>query len=189
MKLRTLVLASSIALTPVVAACGKASDLPHLQEEANGIVANFKPRFDDLQRRGEALMQRGNALGATASDGNAARQTFGTAMTKLQNMRQRLQAAPAAINTAATKGRIDLQREMDGLRSELTSAFTEINADLGAVENWIQLAEAAKPTGGAAKTQPVVPPPPAGDAAPVPEGGAAPTGAGTGDATGTAPSK
>lgn len=171
MKIRTLatLFALSLALS---GGCGKTSDLPHMQQEASGMVVNYAARFDDLRRRGEAIMQRGNSLGVSQTEAQVPLQVFGAAMNRLDGLSKRATAATAEINSLAAKGdRLALQRLSDSLRTELRSGFTEINADLDAVESWISIAE-QRPRQVAAGT------PGSGDpAAPAPTGteGSAPT--------------
>ncbi|MBA3397197.1 MAG: hypothetical protein H0T89_31500 [Deltaproteobacteria bacterium] len=177
MKIRTfaLLFALSLALLALSGGCGKTSDVPHLQEEAVGMIKNYSIRFDDLRRRGEAIMQRGNSLGVSQAEAQVPLQTFGAAMNRLDTLRTRATTATTEINSLAAKGdRLELQRLSDSLRNELRSGFTEINADLDAVESWIAIAE-QRPRGQVAGGVPG-----AGDpSAPAPggaeAGGSAPT--------------
>ncbi|MDQ3296399.1 MAG: hypothetical protein M3619_07440, partial [Myxococcota bacterium] len=106
MKIRTfaLLFALSLALLALSGGCGKTSDVPHLQEEAVGMIKNYSIRFDDLRRRGEAIMQRGNSLGVSQAEAQVPLQTFGAAMNRLDTLRTRATTATTEINSLAAKG-------------------------------------------------------------------------------------
>ncbi len=176
MKIRILASLIALSLALVLSGgCGKTSDLPHLQEETAGMVTSYAARFDDLRRRGEAIMERGNSLGVSQAEAQVPLQIFGAAMNRLDALRTRATTATTEIKSLAAKGdRLALQKLGDSLRTELRSGFTEINADLDAVESWISIAE-QRPRGQVAARAPG-----SGDpAAPAPTGtdaaGSAPT--------------
>src|SRR5512139_2600091 len=70
-----------------LAACGKANDVPAMKTEAEGIVKNYQSRFEDLNRRADSIMQRGNAIGVTSPDAANASRMFAMAKGKLEQIR------------------------------------------------------------------------------------------------------
>ncbi len=132
----------ALALGLAVTGCSQTSDLPPMQEEANGIVTNYAPRLEDLSRRGASLDQRGGAIRVSTPDAANALQLFRTTSGRLAELRGIVETAPGAINTATATGKpLELQRVMDSLRQRLDRGFTEVSANLDAVENWIENAE------------------------------------------------
>lgn len=146
-----------------VAACGKANDIPAMRAETEGMLKNYQGRFDDLGRRAEAILQRGNAIGVTSPDAANASRLFAMAKGKLETLRADVTAA--AGETAKAKDTIELQKMIDKTQKNLEEGYIEVNADFDAVESWITLAE-QRPAQVSSR-QPVVPPPPA-DAPPPP---------------------
>lgn len=174
MKLHTFVV---VAL--LVAACGKANDVPAIKAEADGTFQNYTTRLDHLNSRAESIMQRGNAIGVTNPDAANASRLFATAKGKLEQLRGDLKAAPAEL--AKIKERLEVIRYFDRKKRDLHAGWVQINADFDAVESWITLAE-SQPTKVSAR-QPVVPPPPS----PNPDGPPPPSNPGTTGAGGTTP--
>jgi hypothetical protein len=154
-KFHTFVL--FLALT----ACGKANDLPAMKTEAEGIVKNFQTRFEDLNRRADSIMQRGNAIGVTSPDAASASRMFAMAKSKLEQLRGDVNNASGEI--AKVKDKIEMQKYIDRTKNQLEDGYIEINTDFDAVESWITLAEAGPQV---AHREPVVPPPAAPDSPP-----------------------
>lgn len=137
MKLRTIALFTLLA----VAACGKVSDQPRLQEEALGLVKTYTPRVDALQRRLAELDKRGRAA-RSAGDPAAAMRLWSEAQAKIDQLRGLLQGMPAAVQTAAkTNNPEELEKLIDGSEARLEHDIIESNAQLDGVESWIWNAE------------------------------------------------
>jgi hypothetical protein len=166
MNLSKLVL---VLICSVTVACGRANDLPAMRTEAEGIVKNYAARFEDLNRRAEAILQRGNALRVSDPDGQAASRLFGAAKSRLDEMRNLVTTAGAKI-TAASKDRLAMRELTDKLAREMRDAHTTINADFDAVESWMASAEARPQqisrAPDAKAAPPVVPPPPPSEVPP-----------------------
>lgn len=194
MKLRSVVSSLAFAALAVSAgACGKSSDLGRMAEETGGIVKNYAPRFDQLDRRADSLATRGTALRNTGAEAVPAIQLLGASRTKLNDLRQRTQQAPAQIAAAVKAGKLDdMNRLMNRYRTDFENGNVEVTAGLDAVESWIWQTETQpRPNVGEAATPAAVPPeaapagatPPAGT--PQPNLPGAVHGAGSGDASPT----
>ena len=138
MKLHTLFLCLALA------ACGKANDLPAMQAEGQGMVKNWTERFEDLERRSDAIMKRGNDLekrnGGVSPEGQRAIGLFKTAAQKLESLKGVIGTATNDI--PKTKTAAEMQKTLDSVGERLEDGYTEINADFSAVESWLTLAEA-----------------------------------------------
>lgn len=155
--------------------------MPAMKAETEGMLKNFQTRFDDLDRRADAIMQRGNAIGVTSPDAANASRLFATAKGKLDQLRGDVANAPAELGKM--KDKLELRKYIDRIEKSLEDGFTEINANFDAVESWITQAE-ARPQQVSSR-QPAVPPPSPSsqpDMLPAQPGNPAQTGAG-----GTAP--
>ena len=107
--------------------------------EADGLVKTYQARFDDLNRRADAIMQRGNAIGVTSAEAVQASRTFAASKAKLDQLRAQMKNAPGEI--AAIKEKLAMQQYFDNTSRTLREGYTVINADFDAVESWITLAE------------------------------------------------
>ena len=142
MKLRSIALFMFLA----VAACGKSSDLPRLQEEALGLVQVYTPEVDALQRQVKQLDQRGQALGGAANSADAQRQ-WNEARAKVDQLRGLLQSMPSAVQAAAKTGNAEeLTKLIDESRARIEKDSTAAAAQLDAVESWMWTAESAHAT-------------------------------------------
>jgi len=156
MKLRSIALFMFLA----VAACGKSSDLPRLQEEALALVQVYTPQVDALQRQVKQLNERGQALGGATNSADAQRQ-WNEARAKVDQLRGLLQSMPAAVQAAAKTGNAEeLTKLIDESRARIEKDTTAASDQLEAVESWMWVAESARAT--------PTPPPPAPAPAPAP---------------------
>ena len=169
-----------VVVLTLLAACGKANDMPAMRAETEGMMKNFQTRFDDLNRRANAIMQRGNAIGVTSPDAANASRLFAMAKGKLEQLRGDVSAAPTELGKI--KDKLELRRYIDRTEKALENGFTEINADFDAVESWITQAEARPQQISQRPTTPVPPPQPQPEAPPAQPGNPGQQGAG-----GTAP--
>jgi hypothetical protein len=174
MKLRAFALCIVLALYAVVlAGCGKTSDLPAMQDEANGVVTMYKPRFEHLEKRVVALEDRSRRIPPqTVVDPASVKDVqrlFSEANTKLNEMKGEMASAANRIKAAATppdeskpadankNPRTELLKLTGELRERFETGHTEINAKLDSVESWLATLEWRPLTA----TTPPPPPPPA----------------------------
>jgi len=146
----------TLLLVIALAACGKANDVPAIRAEADIMLKNYQAKLDDLSRRADSIMQRGNAIGVTSPDAANASRLFAMAKTKLEGLRADVAASPGEI--AKLKTPLEVRQSVGRKANALDTGYREINADFDAVESWITLAE-SRPT-QVSSNQPVVPPPP-----------------------------
>ena len=167
MKLRSLAIV--IASLASLFACEKTSDVPAMQDEANGIVSMYKPRFDELSKRVIALEQRGRMLPPDPPGVGEARTLFVDTNKKLGELRGLIEQAPNAISTAtkADNPRGELVKLMGEISGRLDEGQTEVNTNLDAVESWLTQTE-WRPR-GATPPPPVTPPPPTPEPQPQPQ--------------------
>jgi hypothetical protein len=176
--MKLLSIAIPFVLFLILGGCEKTSDLGAMKEEALGIAGHHKQRFGDLDRRADALDQRGKAVSTTLPDAPIATARFEQAKARLDNeIAAKVADAPKAIHNAAGTGdRNALRRLMYQIDETLSIAYTELNARLDAYESWLANAEllAAAPKtpapGGTPTPTPAEPPAatPTPDPAPAP---------------------
>ena len=170
--------ASSTLLGPLLgiliaaSGCGRANDTPRLQDEARATAKEFQERFDELSRRAEEISKRGNTLRADAANSGDAQRVYREAVSALEDNRRILQGLPTRIQAGAGPEDPDaLPKLIDSVRERFEHAVIEINADLDAVESWIDVAARQQV---ARTTAPPAAPSPAGSTVPV--GSPQPTG-------------
>lgn len=175
MKLRILVV---LGLALLAAACEKASDIPAIQSELNGIAAGYKHRFDEIEVRGKKMAERLNKIPSTVpgfQDANTIFARAGRSFTQLRDLSARvpndvanalkankpeqlrtiaeqLKPPPAPIQDKPTDLQLELQRVQDSLADRLEEGHTEVNSQLDAIESWMANTESTP-------VRPVVPPP------------------------------
>ncbi len=154
-----------VCLLLSIAACGKANDVPAMRAEAEGLVKNYAARFDELDRRANEIMRRGNAIGVTSPDAANASRLFATAQGKLKDLEGIVTTAPNEIKNA--KDKLEMQRLLDSYQGRLEEGFTEVNSEFNAVEDWISVAEQrpqqVSHNESSTPATPAVPPPPPSD--------------------------
>jgi hypothetical protein len=173
-----LILGLLILSSLVASGCGKASNDARMAEEATGIVKNWAPRFDELARRGDGLVQRGIALGDSGRDADAPSTLLGKTLIRINELRGKIGQAPAQINVALNNAQKlgtsdELIKLMNNIDTELTGAHVELNAGLDSVESWLAFAEARPRPAPEPETAPAAPQPGPPDPA-APAGGASP---------------
>lgn len=137
-----------VVLSVLLAACGKANDVPALGAEAQGLVKNYAAKLEDLNTRANAIMQRGNAIGVTTPQAQTVSRMFSAAKGKLDELRNAVSAAPPEIDNATrAKDKLAMQKLLDGYTEKFGNGFIEINGDFDAVESWLAFAEAARSAG------------------------------------------
>ena len=127
-----------------------------MKAEAEGMFKNTQARFDDLSRRADSIMQRGNAIGVTSPDAANASRLFAMSKGKLDQLKGDLGTAPGEL--VKLKDKLELRKFIDRKQHELQEGFIEINADFDAVESWISLAE-GRPAQVSSRQPANVPPP------------------------------
>jgi len=189
MKLPLLVVLTLLA-TP---GCGKTSDLVAMQDEANGMVTAYKPKFERLNKRVIALQERSKRLPPQVALDPSVKASlkdvqglFQDAGKKLGEMSvymsgtadsvQRTAAEQAAGENGERKNpRIELIKLMGAMETRLEHDYTEINTNLDTVESWLAMLEwRPQVVAQVAPTKPVPEPEPGAVPAPEPEPAPAP---------------
>jgi hypothetical protein len=187
-------------------ACGKHNEIDVLVHEVTAIAKHSAPQLEALDKRVQAIFQRGATIPATTPGIEA----VGTKLTEARDMIVNLrgQVSPSADGKsaiekqaaeAAKNRRInDLTKLVHDTEASLERGMTVINADLQSVESWIAYYDRKALAGPVAPVTPPPPPtttpdpgatPPA--VAPAPPQGGPPTGgvAPTGGTVPTAPAR
>lgn len=171
----TTLLGPLLGILLAASGCGRANDTPRLQDEARATAQEFQERFEELSRRAEAISKRGNTLsGPSATNSMDAQRVYREAVTALEDGRRILQGLPTRIQAGSSPEDPDaLPKLIDSVRERLEHAVIAINADLDAVESWIDVAARHQ---GSRSTPPAAPAAPAPAGSTVPAGGPQPTG-------------
>lgn len=166
MKLRILVV---LGLALACAACEKASDVPAIQQELNGIAAGYKQRFDEMEVRGKKMAERLGKIASTAQgfqDANTLFAQAGRTFTQLRELTTRVPSdaanalkanKPEQLRATAeqltppktpnpdkpTDIQLELQRVQDSFAVHLENGYIQVNSALDAVDSWMANAEAA----------------------------------------------
>jgi DNA polymerase III alpha subunit len=171
---RFTLLATLLGTLIATSGCEKANDVPRLQDEARATAKAYQERFDELSRRAERISKRGNTLRADAAHSADAQRVYREAVTTLEDNRRILQGLPTRIQAGATPEDPDaLPKLIDSVRERLEHSVIQINADLDAVESWIDIATRQQ---GSRSTPPPAPAAPSPAGSTVPAGGPQPTG-------------
>jgi len=165
-------LALGLALS--LAGCQKSPDLGRVKEETLELVKVHVKALDQLQRRSDALLQRGQTLGAKTRGNSQGIADAGRILTearaKLDQLRGLAQSAPKSVEEAMKAGNDEeMYKLSDEMVEKLEDGATLVRADLDAVEQWLAIAE-GRPAPAAPVPPPTPPTPPpaaAGSAAPV----------------------
>ncbi|MEO8706510.1 MAG: hypothetical protein ABI867_41175 [Kofleriaceae bacterium] len=169
----------SVLMVPL-AGCEKTSDVGAMQDEANGIAASYKARFEGLGTRFRTLDERSRKLPpaavAKATDLAILKRVAADTNNKLGEMRGLAQNVPAQIAAAnkAENPRAEMIRVMGDLNRKFEDGALEVNANLDRVEGWISYLElrpiapdvAPPPTPAPTPEESLPPPAGAGSAAP-----------------------
>lgn len=137
---------ASILVLSLATGCQKSTDLGRVQEESVALIKVHVNVLDQLQRRADALLQRGRTVGASAGPntpgiGDAGR-VLTEARAQLEQLRAQAQTAPASITTAAKSGHEEeILKVVDETVEKLDNGEALVRADLDAVEQWLALAE------------------------------------------------
>jgi len=155
-------LALGLALS--LAGCQKSADLSRVKEETLELVKVHNKVLEQLQRRSDALLQRGRTLGAKGSSSQGiadAGRILTEARAKLDQLRGLAQSAPKSVEEAMKAGNDEeMYKLSDELVEKLEDGATLVRADLDAVEQWLAIAE-GRPAPAAPVTPPTPPAPPA----------------------------
>lgn len=155
-----------VVLTLATAACGKTSDVGAMQDEALGLVASYKTRFDGLERRLQDIDARSKRVPreaiSAASDLPVLQKVAGETTQKLNEMKSFVQQAPNSIAAAAKGGnpRAELIKLTSEIGERLEVGYREVNANLDTVESWISNVELRPKVVAAAPAPPTPTPTP-----------------------------
>jgi hypothetical protein len=157
-----------------LAACGKTNDVAELHDEAMGVAKYYQPRLDELAKRANAIVRRGNvpADAPGLAEARARLTEAGKKLGELQSI-----VAPAAggksevekqADELAKAGNVaDLDKLVADTRNRLDEGTLEVNDAFTTVENWLSATEERMKQNPAAN--PPAPNPEAPPPAPTPE--------------------
>ncbi len=144
MKLRRLVpVIASLSLSLGVAACEKSDDVPHIQEEANGLVAAYAAEFDEMQQRSVWLQERSASAVELAGPRADASPRLRAANQRLGALRAEVQQAPAEIANAAKTSRDATQAKLDQLHHTFRDGALIVRGELDEAEAFLERVEEA----------------------------------------------
>lgn len=159
-----------------VAACEKSSNVTAMQDEITGLNAQYKGKFDDLQKRVGLIEARGRAMagGGTSQGMLEVRKLYIDTNKRLAELKQVVAQVGPQVAAAgkSENGRAELIRLQSELRERYYRGETEITANLDSVETWMAYIEYRPKM----ETPPPPPPaqpdeqPPANGAQPDPKG-------------------
>jgi hypothetical protein len=143
----------SLLLVAALASCGKASDLPKLEEEATDLAQTEKARFDELDRRANDLVIRGRAmkeLGNPPPQIDNAGEILGDGRSHIEDIRNTIQRSAGEVANAmksATPGPT-MVVVIDGMRTRFELDETIAVSDIETVESWMDRASGPAPKRG-----------------------------------------
>jgi hypothetical protein len=181
-KLRILVVLGLV----LCAACEKASDIPAIQAELNGVATGYKQRFDDLEQRGKRMFEQLNKLSPKKLGFNDASTLSARAnrrVLQLKELPARVQNDAAAALKAnkpeqlrelarqfkpitpppgqqedkPTDLQLELQRVLDSFSGNMEDSYTEVVAAYEAIDNWMANAPEIPDVAAAPTTPPSTP--------------------------------
>lgn len=165
MKLFALVLV-------LLAACEKTSDVGAIQDEANGVVATYRARFEQLTARFKTLddLRLSSPSAKDAPDYAQAGSLMNTTKAKLTDMQSMIKNAPQTIANKAKPEvpRAELIGALEDYRRRFEAGSREINRNLNTMETWLANAEHRVKRVAVQTPPPSEPPPPSPE---VPEAG------------------
>jgi hypothetical protein len=156
-----------VVLLIALAACGKTSDVGAMQDEALGMVNGYKERFEMLDARLRDVLLRSTRISqqqvANLSDTPNVRLMSEDAMRSLADLKNEVAAAGNQIQNAAkgSNARTDVAHLEFKFKTEFERRYTELNAEIDAVELWISsvdLRSATRPAAPAPTPTPTPPP-------------------------------
>lgn len=177
-----------------LAGCQKSHDFDRMQKEALAVVNVYAGQLEGLQRRAEALLQRGRALDPSTPGYAEAGRKLTEVRAQLEQLRAVTASAPTSFAAAAkTNVAEELERLSDETVEKVDHGIALVRAELDALESWLAAVGYARPPAAPAPASPEpvtgtpeVPVPTTG--APTPTGTPVPTPAApTGTPAGAAP--
>lgn len=165
----------------VLGACEKSDNVTQLREQATAIGKAYAPRADELDKRRQAIFQRGKNVPGNLPDVPEIVRLIGEAGDKINEMKGITSAIDKQAEEAAKNKKADeLQKIIDESHEKLETDETVANEDLTRVEGWLWQFEQGRTT---------APPPPKENPAPTPNetGEPPPAAAGSGAGSAAAP--
>jgi hypothetical protein len=131
-------LATVALLLSLVGACEKASDMPKLQEEANGLRDEEKPKVDELERRVAPLLEAGSKLPRQTPNLDKAGTLLGEARGAIDQIHATMASEPTDVDRAVQSGVVEnLVAVVDRMRSTFERDELIATADITSVESWM----------------------------------------------------
>jgi hypothetical protein len=128
-----------------IAGCEKSSNVNAMQEEANGLNAMYKGKFDELQKRVALIEARGRAMqgGGQSAGMLEIRKLYIDTNKRLAELKQSVAQATASVAAAgkSENARAELIRLQSELREKYGHAEIEITQNLDNVETWMAYIE------------------------------------------------
>lgn len=176
-------LLSSILFLSIAAGCEKSPDFGRIQEETLTLVRLHATEVETLQRRADALLARGQALGGNAPGISEAGPVLSAARSQLDQLRMEVSTAPTTMANAAKSGELDeVERTSDELLEKIESGTVAVRANLATVDNWLMSVEDRDAAAATPPAPPPAPPAPTETEVPPPPPGATDAGSGAGSA-------
>ncbi len=149
------------ALALGLVGCGKPSNVPRMQEDAEMLVKRAQPQLADLEHRIAQIQLRGRSLPTTTAGYQMASTTIGAASSTVNKLKGELSLQNARIANAAKTSADDLQRLTDELHTRIRTDLTVATADITTVESWIAQSEYQPRAGATTPATDAAPPVPA----------------------------
>lgn len=144
----------------VLGACEKSDNVAQLREQASAIGKTYAPRADELDKRRQAIFQRGKNVPGNLPDVPEIVRLIGEAGDKINEMHGITSAIDKQADDAAKAGkREELQRIIDESHEKLEIDDTIASEDLVRVESWLWQFEQGRTTQAAPPKENPVPPP------------------------------
>ena len=147
----------ALLLAPLVlGACEKSNNVAQLKAQANAVGKTYAPIADELDKRRQAIFQRGKNVPGNLPDVPEIVRLIGEAGDRINEMKGITSAIDKQADEAAKANTpSELEKIIDESQEKLANDRTIANEDLGRVESWLWQYEQSR------SWQAAVPPPPA----------------------------
>ncbi len=120
-----------------IAACGKANDVPTLQEDAHAIVKYYTPKLDAATRRIEHVLQVSGKVPKDLPGSDEALRALVDARDKLVELRKIEKDVEKQLAGLNSEDKLaDLERLVEDEEKKYDEGLTFVNENLSEVESW-----------------------------------------------------
>jgi len=149
----------ALLLAPLVlGACEKSNNVAQLHEQANAVGKTYAPIANELDKRRQAIFQRGKNVPGNLPDVPEIVRLIGEAGDRINEMKGITSAIDKQADDAAKANNPEeLEKIIDESQEKLETDETVANEDLSRVEGWLWQYEQGR---GTQPTPPPAPPPP-----------------------------